>query len=437
MNKFQFFCGLFFCFLLLLVGCKNTKNEKTLTIWMNENDVNADAKFKELIDKFKNSHPDVLINYQTIAIGDLSSKLIPVLGTKNAPDILHVQPYMAYSLYKKGYLSAIDDVVDSLDKDQIFSEILDAQKYDGKYYGIGYALGTTFFSYRKDWEAGLDSNNVTWDQFYTSALNIAKNNNSSPFTIPGNNSFFTDQLLCLLVASNGGRLFDDQQNPTLDSKEVIEALKYLKSISHKLNSSWKTESYTNAFSLLGQGKVATLPITYGRSSVNINEVDPDANDGKYGAISTPIGPSGRISYVNIDAEAFTIMNHSTVKDLAKSFILEFYKKDFYLEYCKTVPVHLIPIFKNLAVSDSYLNYTENQKWKSWIDLSIKKIQNNEVLPILMTHKNDKNIPFFFELSHSKILTELFTDVVIKDIQPEVAAKNAQEKLKSQIKKWSY
>lgn len=439
-----------FSLLLVSFSACNTEKEqekqKLIRIWHTETDPGAGRVLKEIAREFEALHSHIKIEIEAISWGELSKKLTAALSTGDVPDITHLEPFMVASLQSKGLLAPMDDVIDDIGKNDIYDSVKNLQLFDGHYYGIAYAIGTTYFSYRKDWaEAKGLKIPQTWNEYIkfvkalTEDLDGDGNIDRYGVILPGGAPFFMDQLTAELVASNNGRLFDEKWKPTFTEKEVIEVLKFWKEIARYAPPDWTSEGYADQFRSFATGKGATVPVTYARAS---KQIDTDApknlnSPDIFAVMPQPIGPSGKVSYSTIDCEPWSIMAASKVQSEAKEFLKFFYKKNNYLRFCKEVPIHLTPIKPSLADSKEYVDMDFIKKWKPWNDASLQMIREKRVRPIFLVEENDKYIPFLMELQGSRILTDMVLAVAKEGKTPEQAAQEAQKKAEEFIENMGY
>lgn len=431
--------------LLIFPGCFQ-KEQKTLRIWHTEADPNAKQVFDEIVKKYEEKHPNVKIEWEAISWGALSEKLTTALSTGDVPDIIHLQPFMAASLYNKGLLEPMDEVINAIGSEDIYPSVKNLQYFDSHYYGIAYAIGTTYFSYRKDWadEKGLQLPK-TWQEYIAFANSLNEDTNADGIIdhygviLPGGSPFFLDQLFSELVASNGGRLFAPDGKPTFKEKPVLETLEFYNQLSKLAPPDWTSEEYANQFRTFALGKGASVPVTYARAS---KQIDKDAqlgiNDPEHFAVmEQPVGPSGTESFSTIDCEPWAIFKSSKSKNEAKEFLKFFYQKENYLKFCIQLPIHLTPILKSLAESQEYLNNDFIKKWKPWQDMSLRMINNGRVHPIFLTENDDRDLPFLLELQGSRIITDMILAVTNEGKEPIQAATEAQQKAEELIEKLGY
>ena len=434
-------------FVMGLVCCqKGEEKQKLIRIWETETDPGAGRVLNEIAREFEKLHPNIKIGIEAISWGELSKKLTAALSAGDIPDITHLQPFMAASMQSKGLLAPIDDLIEAIGKDDIYDSVESLQLFEGHYYGIAYAIGTTYFSYRKDWvkDKGLELPK-TWSEYidFIKALteDIDGDGNVDRYGVilPGGSPFFVDQLTAELVASNNGRLFDKNWRPTFTEKEVIEVLDFWQKMVKFAPPDWTSEGYVDQFRTFATGKGATVPVTYARASKQIDKDAPENlnNPDVFAVMTQPIGPSGKKSFATIDCEPWAVMASSKVIYEAKEFLKFLYNKENYLRFCTQVPIHLTPIRPSVAESDDYKNNDFLKKWEPWLDASLTMIREQRVRPILLVEEDDKEIPFIMELQGSRIITDMVLAVTMEGKTPVEAAKEAQEKAEKFIENMGY
>ena len=420
-------------------------NKQVITVWQTESDTNAKAVLNKLEKDFESKYPKVDLKIESISWGNLSPKLNLALRNKNLPDVSHIQPFMAYSLVDKGYLSPITDFVNKLNKQEggIFPAVKDLQHFNGEYYGIAYAVGTTFWSTRLDKiVTGTELSSIkTWDDYLKFVKNNASENNSYVM-LPGKSKFFIDQLYSELLVNAGGILFDPVTfKPLLTSEKNLAVLGFFRDLANTkaLAPSWREEGYLAQFIDLAEGKAFSVPVTYARASRTIEKslIDKStANPSTFAWLNQPVLKEGMPSIATIDCEPYVIfkvaekrkgISGKTNKELAVEFLTMFYSKKYYTEFTNAVPVHLTPIFKDMANSDTYLNAVG--KWKPWHDKTIALINSDNTRPILMpdTREEARKIPFLLDFQANNILSDAVNEAISSQKDLKVIAEEAQIK----------
>jgi len=455
---------------ILFVGCNNAgKNENSsekngkIVIWQTETDPQAIDTLKAIIGRFEKIY-SINVELESVPWNSLANKLAIAINTNNVPDISHLEPFMTWSIASKDLLLPIDDVISQIEKennDSILRSVKDLQLYGEHRYGIAYAVGVTGYAYRKDIvdKLGLQIPQ-NWDELIIFLEKVHKYSGGKlKVLLPGGDPFFIDQLYAELLANNGGKLFDPNTlNPLLDAKESIEVLKFFKEISPYVDESWQNTKYLDQFNRLGRGDAILVPVTYVRAAKSIErtiselgkEYSLQATPEYFGLMRQPVGWSYHGESIStIDCEPFVIFKESDMRNIgnkkasyyAKEFLKYFYLQKNYIQFVKTVPIHLTPIFKNMASGDStYLNAKLIKTWQPWQQFCQDHLNDpNSVRPILMPDGDPKSkeIPFLLDFQAKNILTEAVNDVIYNHLTPEKAASIAQTKALSLLQNLGY
>lgn len=425
--------------LLFSVACGPAPTQpRVLRIWQTEVDPKAVAVLREVADELERTHPGVKVEIESVGWGALSSKLVTALSAGDPPDVTQLQPFMAASMQSKGLLEPIDDVIASLNPDDIYPAVRDLQRFDGHWYGIGYAMGITYFSYRKDISdaAGL-AVPKTWAEYlaFVKAMPTDRTGGANVL-LPGGDPFFIDQLTVELLSANGGRLFDENNRPQFTDPRFVEMLRFLQALAKSSPADWPNEKYVDQFKHFAAGRALNVPVTYARAA---NQIDADAskdiNDPQHFAVMPqPVGPAGTQSYATLDAEAWAVFHSSKNVDLAKEFLKLFYRKDHYLKFCQTVPMHLTPIFQSMAESPEYQSTPMIAKWRPWQEQQIQFIRDKRVRPIFVSEEADLGRTFLLEFQGSRVVSDLVLAVAKDGQDPEQAAREAQAKAEQLVER---
>jgi ABC-type glycerol-3-phosphate transport system substrate-binding protein len=454
-------------------GCRRDPDAKQhvpapLRIWQTETDAQAIKRLNETIAEFRKAYPGVEVQLESVAWSSLSSKLAAAIQSNNEPDLAHLEPFMVASLVFKDLLLPIDDVINDIEtesQDQIFPSIKDLQLFDGKRYGIAYAVGTTGFAYRKDWATRLSLREPeTWDQYIEFAKTIYEASNGKlKVLLPGGDPFFIDQLFAELIADNGGKLFDTSTNrPLLTSKPAVETLNFFSRLAPYVDSTWQTQNYLDQFNRLARGEAGNVPVTYARATKAIESALKDSQDPSlaadpehFGWMPQPVGPSyNGPSISTIDCEPYCVFKSAKGRqdvgskdkdnaELAKEFLRMFYRADLYMSFVRTVPIHLTPIFQGMAASADYNGLELISRWRPWANQTTALLSDpKRVRPILMPDDTEQGraLPFLLEFQASRILTQAVSDVVKNHLPAQQAAENAQKRAEQFLesinqKKW--
>lgn len=425
--------------------------DKVIQVWHTEPNPATVAVMDEIIADFQAMHPDVQIEHEAVGWGDLDLKMQAALAAGAPPTLTQGQTYVERSLAAKDMLLPLNEVFESIGKNDIFEVILFIHSYDdGNHYGISHAVGADTIIYRKDHyrEAGLDPEAApaTWDEWLEDLKALTRDDDGDGridrygLGLAGP-SFFINEDLYMWVGSNGGRLFDEDGRPTFTEPEVIETLEFWKELHDCcLPPDWLSQSYLDTFANLATGQVSSI-LGWGRGTGYFEQYAPDVVDaGDIGVYdSKPAGPSGKPgTYVTqFDNESWIVFKDAPHAEIAVEFLKFFFERDNYLKYVHSVPTHLLPIRKSIAEDPEYLAHKAFEEWDYWVDAQLKIIGEDDPRPLLMTQWDDLKLPFTAEIAGSGILADMVTDVVQGIRTPVEAAERAQERAEELITQLGY
>ena len=129
--------------------------------------INTDAKakevFREAIDKFTASHPDISVQLLEIT-GDYYQKLLVMIAGKTAPDLMWMgEPFVEFA-NRDVFLDVTKNVEQEVDRRQFVPEALDWYRLGNRQYGIAFGFDLRFIVYNKQLfdEAGVPYPNDRW-----------------------------------------------------------------------------------------------------------------------------------------------------------------------------------------------------------------------------------------------------------------------------------
>lgn len=191
---------------------------------------NYEDVLADIVTAFEEENPNIKVNTELAAYDDYFTKLQTRLAGGNAPDVfeLNYENFVQYA--SKGTLADLSGFIEDdedFDPSQLNQEAFEAYQYDGKQYGMVESFSNVLTFYNKELfdEAGVDypSADWTWEDELAAAEKITNEENNvwgtyAPTTM---NEFFK------IAAQNGGQLFNDSGEPTVDTEENLEALNYM------------------------------------------------------------------------------------------------------------------------------------------------------------------------------------------------------------------
>jgi multiple sugar transport system substrate-binding protein len=199
---------------------------------------------QRIIDRFHEQNPDVRVKLFRTPGSAYRNKMIVMLASRTAPDVIRVDQYDFPMLVRRNYFRDITEFAQNDAEWNLADHFPQANEecvYNGRIYGVNTLFGGTIMYYNRTMvqKAGLEdpyrlskAGRWTWDRFREHAIAMTKTSGGRAtqfgFQIPGFVNYTP-----LLWAHGASILSDDRKTCLLDSPEAIEAYTFL------LNLRWK------------------------------------------------------------------------------------------------------------------------------------------------------------------------------------------------------
>jgi len=396
------------------------------------------------IAEFEKKFPGFKVRQQALGWGDLNTKLLASLAAGSPPDLTHLNPFMTASLQTKGLLRPMDELIRALGEKDIHEATLKLQYFDGKYYGVTHAMGATYFAERRDLreKKGIKPPE-TWADMLQLAAALTEDGRFA-LQMPGEKLYIGFVHPAEWLAENGGSWVDPKTwRPQLNSKAMLEALEYAQKLNRFQPQGWSGQKYLDTLAALANGKVAMAHLSGARTIGYIEKYAPEGtrDPEHFMPLLRPHGPSGKVGVSALDGENWAVFTQSKYPNESFEFLRIFYRKENYLQYCHSVPIHLSPIFKSMLTDPAYLSNERIKKWKPWHDVMMSGLKSGRFLPIGFSRPDDNILPFLAELDGSGIVADMVVEVMVSGKSPKAEADRAQkraEELLTQLgaKRWS-
>ena len=252
---------------------------------------------------------------------------------------------MTASLYTKNLLRPMDELIRSIGESDIHEATRKLQYFDGKYYGVTHAMGATYFCERRDLreKKGLKTPE-TYDDMLKLAAALTEDGRYA-FQMPGEKLYMGFVHPAEWMAGNGGSWVDAKTwRPQLNSKSMLETLDYLQKLNKFQSQGWSGQKYLDTQAALATGKIAMSYLSGARAIGYIEKYAPEGmrDPEHFMPMLRPHGPSGKVGISALDGENWAVFSQSKYPNEAFEFLRLFYKKEHYLQYCHSVPIHLTP-----------------------------------------------------------------------------------------------
>ena len=396
------------------------------------------------IAEFERKFPGFKVRQQALGWGDLNTKLLAALAAGGPPDLTHLNPFMTASLYVKNLLRPMDELIRALGENDIHEATLKLQYFDGKYYGVTHAMGATYFCERRDLR---EKKGVKPPETFDDMLKLCAaltEDGRYALQVPGEKLYMGFVHPAEWLASNGGTWADARTwRPQLNGKSMLEILDYLQQLNRFQPAGWSGQKYLDTQAALATGKIAMSHLSGARAIGYIEKYAPEnmRDPEHFQPMLRPHGPSGQKGISALDGENWAVFTQSKYPSEAFEFLKLFYKKEHYLAYCHSVPIHLTPIFKSMLNDAAYLAHPRIKKWRLWHDVMLTALRDKRLLPLGFTRPEDNLLPFLAELDGSSIVADMVVEVMVGGKPPKAEADRAQrraEELLTQLghKRWS-
>jgi multiple sugar transport system substrate-binding protein len=418
---------------------------RELHVWHTEVEPQTVKTIQETsIAEFEKKFPGFKVRQQALGWGDLNTRLLAALAAGSPPDLTQLNPFMTASLYVKKLLRPMDELIRALGENDIHEATLKLQYFDGKYYGITHSMGATYFCERRDLreQKGIKPPE-TFDDMLKLCAALTEGGRYA-VQIPGEKLYMGFVHPAEWLSSNGGSWVDPKTwRPQLNSKPMLEILDYLQKLNRFQPAGWSGQKYLDTQAALATGKIAMSYLSGARAIGYIEKYAPEnmRDPEHFSPLLRPRGPSGKIGTTTLDGENWAVFTQSKYPNEAFEFLRSFYKKEHYLAYCHSVPIHLTPIFKSMLNDPAYLANERIRKWKPWHDTMLTALKDKRLLPLGFTRPEDNLLPFLAELDGSSIVADMVVEVMVGQKPPKAEADRAQrraEELLTQLghKRWS-
>ena len=397
------------------------------------------------IAEFERKVPGFKVRQQALGWGDLNTKLLASLSAGSPPDLTHLNPFMTASLYTKNLLRPMDELIRALGENDIHEATRKLQYFDGKYYGVTHAMGATYFCERRDLR---EKKGLKPPETYADMLVARRRaHRGRPLRLPDAGR----EALHGLRASGGvdgvataaPGWTPRRGGPSSTAQSMLETLDYLQKLNKFQSQGWSGQKYLDTQAALATGKIAMSYLSGARAIGYIEKYAPEGmrDPEHFMPMLRPRGPSGKVGISALDGENWAVFSQSKYPNEAFEFLRLFYKKEHYLQYCHSVPIHLTPIFKSMLGDPAYLANERIKKWRAWHDVMLAGLRGNRFLPLGFTRPEDNLLPFLAELDGSSIVADMIVEVMVGGKNPKAEADRAQkraEELLTQLghKRWS-
>lgn len=214
---------------LAVVSATAAQAENITVATVNNNDM---VIMQSLTDAFEQAHPDITLDWVVLEENVLRQRLTTDIATGGGQfDVMTIGTYEVPIWAKQGWLTPLDNLPEDYRVDDLLQSVRDGLSEEGTLHALPFYAESSMMYYRKDLfeEAGIEMpEQPTWQQVRDWAETLhAPDDETYGICLRGkpgwgeNTAFVTT-----MVNTFGGRWFDMDWNPQLDSPAWQEAVEF-------------------------------------------------------------------------------------------------------------------------------------------------------------------------------------------------------------------
>ena len=229
-NKKYIFAILCFLLILLVSGCGQPK-AVTVTVW-ERMEPEAQMVFDKLATEFMEANPHIIIVHKYDTMENLEDNIEQAISEKKAPDLVYLNKVYVGRLYERNLIVPVTEFVSQEFINSFNSIAIESGSIKGIPYSLPYIIGNDVsLIYNKQYVKEAPE---TWDDLVRAALSVRHNTEDYENAVYG---FLTNEeepyWFTGIYHAFGGRVFDDNYNPTLNNKAMVQALQFTKDITQE------------------------------------------------------------------------------------------------------------------------------------------------------------------------------------------------------------
>ncbi|MDR5904446.1 sugar ABC transporter substrate-binding protein [Franzmannia qiaohouensis] len=196
---------------------------------VNNNDM---VIMQSLTDEFEQAHPGITLNWVVLEENVLRQRLTTDIATGGGQfDVMTIGTYEAPIWAERGWLVPLDDLPEEYQVDDLLRPVRDGLSHDGTLHALPFYGESSMLYYRTDLfeEHGIEMpDQPSWDEVYEWAGQIHDpDNRLYGICLRGKPGWGENMaFVSTLVNTFGGRWFDEDWNPEINSPEWQEAISF-------------------------------------------------------------------------------------------------------------------------------------------------------------------------------------------------------------------
>lgn len=424
------------CVLILGNTVTAADKKKVDILWSQYYPAQAKA-IQKMAKEYSDSHPNVKVVPQILTWEKTLEKLSSSMAVGDPPELAALMTSQINTLYARGWLNPLTEVVDSLGGDKYFMKSPGYVEIEGEHWMVPVGTIPLKLTYRRDLleEAGMEEPR-TWDELLKAAEAMTADTNGDGeidrygISFCCNRSYCPATFFLSLLWSNGGNVLDEKGNVVFDSEETVETLKFLKELVQYTppgapNSGWAdaVDNYsTGTVGIAMYSELRPLVVAYNRNPEIAENTD---------IMPIPTRTPKEESQARWTTMGWVLLKNSPDQEAAKKFVEWFMEPDRLIEYYHSITGGVLTAPAEIPVLESE---------KLWDHKLYKKFR--PIVEEFSSYTNNSVIPSF---EHPKILhasiavfmndltiTDMIQSVLFGNKSPSEAVEKAAKEMRDYL-----
>ena len=196
---------------------------------VNNNDM---VIMQSLTEVFEEAHPNITLDWVVLEENVLRHRMTTDIATGGGQfDVMTIGTYEVPIWAERGWLTPLDELPDDYNVDDLLASVRDGLSYDETLHALPFYAESSMMYYRKDLfeEAGIEmSEQPTWEEVREWASELhGTQDGLAGICLRGKPGWGENiAVVSTLVNTYGGRWFDEEWNPEINSEAWVNAVQF-------------------------------------------------------------------------------------------------------------------------------------------------------------------------------------------------------------------
>lgn len=348
---------------IFITGIVKAADPVVVEHWYDVPESQRDA-YKEMIDRFNETHIDVQVDWMNIPSRQLEQKLVIASQVGDLPDTFVLNSNSAAQFMAMGVAAPLNEYIKDWEmKDNINDSLWEIARYGDDILALPWKMQIRYLYYRADWfkEKGIEPPE-TMKELTEAAIKMTEDNNGDGridrygIGLRGNGGTHS---LNTYIWAFGGDYLDENGNVIFNSEETLDAVKWFIDLHRKHKVSPPTAPTDGFQQLIGNFKSGKTAIQ--NHHIGTYAELEEAMGDKVSAIPIPAGYNGNRGTLGT-VHMHVISAYSDKKEAAAEFI-KFMSEEWAVDH-QSRKIGSIPVLDSVASNPFYQN---NRFYKASIE----------------------------------------------------------------------